>query len=261
MTMTTPTPTPTPPPTQDKPTDSDLLATAIANFNSEPIQRLITQRGWRALSAYERIGAAYDFVRNEVAFGYNRADDLTATDVLADGYGQCNTKGNLLIAMLRGLGIPSRFHGFTIHKGLQRGAIPWWLYRLAPRRILHSWVEVWHDGGWIPLEGFILDADYLRALQRRFATAQGPFCGYGAATSNLQRPDVDWEGRATYIQKDGIVDDFGLFDSPDAFYAKHGTNLRGLRRLMYVWLARHAMNRVVARIRRGGAAAAVTMSG
>ncbi len=44
-------------------------------------------------SEYDRIGAAYDFVRNEILFGYNRTDAIPATEVLADGYGQCNTKG------------------------------------------------------------------------------------------------------------------------------------------------------------------------
>ncbi|MFT5529960.1 MAG: transglutaminase-like putative cysteine protease, partial [Alteromonadaceae bacterium] len=45
-------------------------------------------------------------------------DDISASDVLADGYGQCNTKGNLLMALLRGLGIQCRFQGFTIDQQL-----------------------------------------------------------------------------------------------------------------------------------------------
>nr|WP_245964250.1 hypothetical protein [Roseovarius spongiae] len=36
---------------------------------------------------YEKIGAAYDFVRNEIAFDYNRADDIPASKVPADWYG------------------------------------------------------------------------------------------------------------------------------------------------------------------------------
>lgn len=231
-----------------------LSETPIADFRSAPIQALIDTHGWRDLPPFERIGAAYDFVRDALPFGYNRADDLSASEVLADGYGQCNTKGNLLLALLRGLEIPARFHGFTIDKELQRGAIPEWLFPLAPERILHSWVEVQHQGSWIPLEGFILDRAYLQALQERFADAQGPFCGYGVATPDLQEPPVEWRGEATYIQRDGIVDDFGVFDSPDAFYAKHGTNLAGLRRFLYERLARHLMNREVAGLRGSGPA-------
>jgi hypothetical protein len=63
---------------------------------------------------------------------------------------------------------------------------------------------------------------------------------------------VEWRGQDTFIQKDGIVDDFGTFDDPDAFYARHGGNLSGPKR----WLFAHCraaswMNANVARIRAG----------
>ena len=226
-----------------------LEATPIADYTDPSIQRLIQERGWRELGAYDRIGAAYTYVRDEIPFGYNRSDDRHASDVLRDGYGQCNTKGNLPLALLRGLGMPSRFHGFTIDKRLQKGAVPWWLYPLAPERLLHSWVEVAWEGDWIPLEGFILDARYLGALQRRFPEASA-FCGYGAATPNLQDPRVAWCGRPTYIQRDSIIDDLGVFEHPDDLYRERGTNLSGIRRLLYAHVFRHAMNATVDRIRR-----------
>lgn len=116
---------------------------------------------------------------------------------------------------------------------------------------MHSWVEVWFDGRWRELEGFILDGAYLQALQRRFATHQGPFCGFGAATSDLQRPPVEWRGGNTYIQKDGINHDFGVFNDPDAFYARHGANLSGFKRWLFQAVVRRWMNRNVARIRDG----------
>lgn len=101
-----------------------LTATPILDFGAAPIAQLIDGRGWRDLSDCDKIGTVYDFVRNEIAFGYNRADDIPASEVLSDGYGQCNTKGTLLMALLRGVGIKCRIHGFTIHKGLQRGVVP-----------------------------------------------------------------------------------------------------------------------------------------
>ena len=152
------------------------------------------------------------------------------------------------MALLRAVGIPCRFHGFTIDKPLQKGAITGLAYWLAPNRIIHSWVEVSHEDRWIVLEGFILDAPYLDSLQRRFPQARR-FCGYGAATPDLSAPGVEWQGKDTYIQKEGIADDFGVFDSPDAFYARHGSNLSGLKRWLYERVIRHGINRNVARIR------------
>lgn len=119
-----------------------LTGTRLLDFDSPSISKLIKERAWKELAHEGRIGAAYDFVRNEIAFGYNRADEISASEVLAGGYGQCNTKGTLLMALLRGLGIRCRLHGFTIHKALQRGVVPEFIYPLAPAEILHSWCRV-----------------------------------------------------------------------------------------------------------------------
>lgn len=231
------------------PEPQHLRPTPLLDFDSPALRRLVHERGWPDLPERERIGAIYGFVRDEVAFGYNLADDLPASRVLADGLGQCNTKGTLLMALLRAAGIPCRFHGFTIDKALQKGAITGIAYRLAPRDIIHSWVEVWFGGRWVNLEGFILDKAYLARLQQRFAGHEGPFCGFGAATPDLQNPPVDWKGTDTYIQKDGINRDLGVYDDPDAFYARHGTNLRGLKRWLFQKVIRRWMNANVADIR------------
>lgn len=225
-----------------------LRSTPILDYTHPRIEALIQSRGWRQLTTHERVAAIYDYVRNDIAFGYNLADDLPASCVLEDGLGQCNTKGSLLMALLRACGIPCRLHGFTIDKRLQRGAITGLAYLLAPRSILHSWVEVWHDGQWVNLEGFILDETYLAGLRRQFPAARA-FCGYGVATPNLAQPAVHWEGRATYIQKEGIKADLGLFDTPDDFYQRFGANLSGLKRFLFAHLFRHQMNRNVARLR------------
>lgn len=149
-----------------------LAPTKLLDFDAAPLAHLIESRSWRDLSEYDRIGAAYDFVRNEISFGYNRADDIPASEVLSDGYGQCNTKGTLLMALLRGVGVRCRLHGFTIHKGLQRGVVPELVYPLAPEEILHSWVEIEFQGAWINLEGFILDDAFFEVLQSENGSAK-----------------------------------------------------------------------------------------
>lgn len=224
--------------------------TEILDYHSLSITQLISDSNWLNLNEFERIGAIYAFVKNSIKFGYNRSDDIKASDVLNDGYGQCNTKSTLLMALLRATGTSCRFHGFTINKRLQKGAIPTYLYWLAPRYILHSWVEVFYNNHWINLEGFILDKEYLAAIQQKFSNTQNTFCGYGIATPCLSNPPVNWTGQDTYIQRDGIHHDFGLFNSPDEFYAKHGTNLSGLRRLLYVYFIRHLINMNIMRLRR-----------
>ena len=225
-------------------------STNIVNFNHESIQSLISHREWLKLDDFNKIGAAYQFVKDEILFGYNRSDDISASEVLSDGYGQCNTKGNLLMALLRGLGIQCRFHGFTIEQQLQKGAIPSYVFWLAPKYIIHSWVEVYYENRWINLEGFILDEQYLSAIQQRFHQIKNDFCGYGVATQCLSSPQTNWQGQDTYIQREGIHDDFGIYDSPDSFYLEQGTNLSGIKRWLYQHIVRHLINFNVAQIRK-----------
>lgn len=230
--------------------DQLLAATPMLNFEHASIARLIEDRGWRVLSTHDRIGAVYDFVRNEIAFGYNRSDDIAASEVLADGYGQCNTKGTLLMALLRAVGARCRLHGFTIHKELQRGVVPELVYPIAPDEIIHSWVEVETDDGWVNLEGFILDEKFLTTLQKTFASVSS-LCGYGAGTDRISEPPVEWTGGDTYIQKTGIVQDFGTFDAPDDFYASHRQSFSFVKEILYRHIIRHWMNARVGNIRSG----------
>nr|WP_086938202.1 transglutaminase family protein [Thaumasiovibrio occultus] len=229
-----------------------LQTTRMLDFEHPWIKSLIEAKRWRHIPQYEAVGAIYHYVRDNIPFGYNKDDHLTASEVLRDGYGQCNTKGTLLMALLRGVGIATRVHGFTIYNELQRGAIPNYLFALAPERIIHSWVEVYLDGRWINLEGYIIDSAYLEKVQQRFADQCAEFSGYGIATPCLSSPNIDWQGEDTFIQSEGIADDFGVYAQPDDFYADKGTNLKGIKKVLFQYLLRHLINFNVKRIRSHG---------
>lgn len=229
---------------------TDLLAaTAILNYNEPTIQKLIKKNGWLNMSEHDKIKAIYDFVKDDIVFGYNRDDAVTASEVLNDGYGQCNTKATLLMALLRATGVPCRFHGFTINKRLQKGAITGIWYFAAPKSILHSWVEIWYQNDWRALEGVILDHAYLLKLQNKFGNCSGTFCGYGVYTDTFEKPPIDWDGKSTYIQNLGINQDFGTYNSPDEFYKQHGSNLAGVKRWLFIHIVRKSMNRNICAIR------------
>lgn len=228
--------------------DIYLQSTTILDYNSPNIQLLSKNRYWIKLPTFERIGAIYNFIRDEIKFGYNTADDIPASQVLEDGYGQCNTKASLLMALFRLNNIQCRFHGFTIHKALQKGAITGIWYNIAPENIIHSWVEIKYKNRWINLEGFILDKPYLAKVQTMNPGAK-EFSGYGCAVPDLRNPQVDWQGDDTYIQKEGINNDFGIFNSPNEFYKKHGSNLNGFKKFLYANMVRKFMNNNVTKVR------------
>nr|WP_154985407.1 transglutaminase-like domain-containing protein [Paenibacillus xylanexedens] len=231
--------------------NNNLEQTQLLNYNHSTIQSLIRSCNWASLPVKEQIFHVYNYVRDEIEFGYNRSDNIQASEVLHDGYGQCNTKGILFMALLRALGIPCRIHGFTIHKQLQKGAMKGWYYHLSPKEIIHSWIEVLYNDRWLNIEGFILDLAYLTKLQQKFEQCTGSFCGYGVATDDFQNPAIFWNENDTYVQKEGIVQDFGTFDNPDQFFSLHPQKLSPIKSMIFSHLVRHLMNRNVRRIRRG----------
>ncbi len=226
-----------------------LEKTTMLDYDNENIQKLIKERGWKELDAFECIKSVYLYIRDEIKFGYNVDDSIPASKVLKDGYGQCNTKGTLFMAILRACGIPCRVHGFTIDKLLQKGAMTGFVYKNAPKNVFHSWVEVYLEDVWYELEGFIIDKAYLTKLQNLNKDCEGGFCGFGVAVTDFKNPVIDFERNNTYIQKEGINQDFGVYDSPDALLLEHHQDISKLKAFAYRNLGRHLMNNNVKKIR------------
>ena len=229
--------------------DRYLKETRMLNYSDERIQRLIKDRKWKNGDEFKCLKAIYNFVRDEILFGYNVDDSIPASQVLSDGYGQCNTKGTLFMALLRACGIPCRVHGFTIDKKLQKGAMTGFVYKSAPKNVFHSWVEVYFEEQWYELEAFILDKAYLTKLQEKNSDCIGAFCGYGVAVKDFKHPVIDFDRNNTYIQSKGINQDFGVYDSPDELLKEHHQEISGVKAFLYRNLGRHLMNRNVRRIR------------
>ncbi len=230
-------------------TNRYLRETAMLDFSSPEIQSFADDRHWKELCEFERIKAIYNFVRDEILFGYNTDDSILASWVLKDGFGQCNTKGTLFMALLRSCGIPCRVHGFTINKRLQKGAMTGLVYKLAPENVLHSWVEVLLDGVWYELEAFIIDKQYLENLRAINSNCTGSFCGYGVAVSDFQNPIIDFNRNNTYIQNEGITRDYGVYDCPDDLLKEHRQEMSPLKAFVYRNIGRHLMNANVKKIR------------
>ena len=226
-----------------------LKETQLLDFNHESIIKLIEKHQWKNLNDKQKIQQIYLFVRDDIKFGYNSADELKASDILSDGMGQCNTKSTLLMALLRAVGVHSRLHGFTIDKSLQKGAFTGLWYKLAPRNILHTWVEVKYNNQWFNLEGVILDKPYLNSLQEKYKNSNLNFCGYGVYTRDLLKPQINWDENDTYIQKLGINQDFGLFDDPDTFYQSHQQTKSKFKQFIFKKFVRQSNNKNVTRIR------------
>ncbi len=227
-----------------------LKNTAMLNYNSQEIADLIKTQKWDDLDEFAKIGAVYDFVQNKIVLGYNKYDNLTATQVLKDGYGQCNTKATLLMALLRALGIPCRLHGTKVTKVFQRSLMPKIMAKLAPPFIVHTWAEVLYIGQWLSLEGVITDKAYIESLQATFPNFKGKFFNYAVAVEDFSNLQINWNRKDTTVQQQAVVEDFGIFDTPDEFFAEHKQYYRGIKKFLYENIGRKIMTKKVAKIRR-----------
>jgi hypothetical protein len=224
--------------------------TELLDFDNKDILLLIENKKWKNLNEKEMIRQIYEFVRDEIQFGYNIDDAIPASAVLKDGYGQCNTKGILFMALLRAVKVPCRIHGFTVDKIIQKGALSGLPYFLSPKELVHSWIELYYQGKWFNLEGFILDKLYLNKVQEKFSNCNTNFCGYAVAVKDLRKPQIDWNENDTYIQSEGIIQDFGVFNSPDELFSKHFQKLSPLKKYLFRKVVRHLMNKNVQKVRK-----------
>lgn len=203
-----------------------LAPTPILDYEASTIQEVLSDFKVEKHIKEQRI-VAYLFVRDRILFGYNNdRDSIPASQVLQDGIGHCNTKSTLLGALLRGLGVQCRFHFFRINKKVQQGIFPKHIYeRHIKDGVLHVWVEAFTGERWAILEGVILDQKYLDSARKLFPVSN-KFEGWGISCPDLSTVNTDWDGEGdTFIQKDSIVEDFGIFSTPDDYYDKHGDNL------------------------------------
>ena len=81
--------------------DRYLEETELLDYSCLDILKLIDSRGFDKLDDFNKIKEIYNFVRDEILFGYNVCDEMAASKILSDGYGQCNTKSILFMALLR----------------------------------------------------------------------------------------------------------------------------------------------------------------
>ncbi|MDE6356861.1 MAG: transglutaminase-like domain-containing protein [Clostridia bacterium] len=226
-----------------------LKSTAMLNYQAQQIVDLINKQKWNNLNEFDKIGAIYDYVQNKILLGYNKYDNLTATQVLADGIGQCNTKATLIMALLRAAGVPCRLHGTKVTKVFQRSLMPKIMAKLAPPFIVHTWAEVYYNGKWLSLEGVITDKAYITGLQKLNPEYKGEFFDYAVAVKDFSNLQIDWKGENTTVQQQAVVEDLGVFETPDEFYSEYKQTYRGIKKFMYENIGRKIMTKKVAKIR------------
>ncbi len=183
-----------------------LLATPLCDWNKPEILELASDICQNAENEREKALAIFEFVRDEIRFGINDSK-TSASKTLRLQTGECVTKTNLQIALLRAAKIPARFHAVRCKSEALRGIVPEWLSKRMPAVVSHFWCECNLSGKWISCEAMLDQPLYDSLLQQGNITEE-------------QIPTIDWDGESDLIVlKQWIVEDMGHIASYEEVYS------------------------------------------
>jgi transglutaminase-like putative cysteine protease len=126
------------------------------------------------LPAPKKAKRIFDFVRDEIKFGFGpRFYEHTALEILEMRIGYCNTKGTLIVALLRAAGIPARQVFVDISADILHGIVD-----PGTPFVDHSYVEIRLGEKWLATDAYIVDTPLFNAAQKRLG-AENRQMGYG----------------------------------------------------------------------------------
>jgi hypothetical protein len=119
------------------------------------------------------------------------------------GYGECLTKTNAQVALLRAMGIPARFRRVKVESVVLHQLVADFVYKQMPPTASHFWAECLLDDRWISCEAMLDKPLYEGILKKGLITKD-------------QVPTIDWDGKSDLIMlKDWITEELGSISSPE----------------------------------------------
>ncbi len=161
----------------------------------------------------------HDWVRDEIAFGIPRGFyNATATDVLNEKVGYCNTKATLFNALLRAKGIPTRIRMMDLSAQVLNG-----LFDPGTSYVDHAITEVFLVRRWTKLDSYVVDSPLAAAAAKRLHGGN-----VKAAFGIHVDGQVKWDGNQdNFIQCNDngsipgyVLKDHGLFADVADFYKR-----------------------------------------
>ena len=166
----------------------------------------------------EKITAIFYYVRDDIKFQFPAEGDLLkASRIIEYGYGQCNNKTTLSLALCKAIGIEARVHFSLIDKKIHRGLITGLFFWIIPKTISHSWLEVRVNNKWVKIDSYINDKEFYTVGKKKLGE-RGWNTGYSIASSkNESSAELDFNNEQ-FVQMDAITGDHGIYDDPMDYY-------------------------------------------
>lgn len=230
----------------------------LADVDHPLVQQTATELTAGLSEPRKKLERIFQFVRDQIEFGFPpEGDFVKASQTIERGYGQCNTKGILILALCKAAGIPARLHFSRISKQIQLGFFRGLFYRLMPNEISHSWLEVEIDRRWHQVDTYINDIVLHDAAVRELKR-HGWQTGFSVSSASGE-PSADFAlDGMHYSQMAAVVGDHGAWDEPAEFltgpdYLNRPGRIKQWLYRLYVPLA----NRRIRKLRDGSSSVGV----
>jgi hypothetical protein len=162
------------------------------------------------------------YVRDQIRFEFpptwSEWDQVRASQVIQSGYGYCNTKATLMVALCRACGIAARVHYSLINVEIMRGIFPGFSFPFLPESGPHSWTEVEIEGAWKPIDSYINDQVLFTAARRRLEESSRTV-GYSLACMDGKCSSEFNFGETGFVHMGAVVKDLGEWEDASQFFA------------------------------------------
>lgn len=177
-----------------------LKASYLVNYQHPEIQKLMESfsQTIASRSPTEQVQYIFRYIRDQVKYKVTHELStpkfLRASSTLNRGSGHCVSKAILLASLLRGFGIPTRFHFVDLinHRLSEK-----WKENFGEKLLWHGYVEVLLDGKWIAL-----NAAYDAALCKKHGYFVVEFDGVNNAL--FQSKDIEGRPFMEYAKDHGV---------------------------------------------------------
>jgi len=117
----------------------------LCNYTHLTIQNIISKIFTPDMNDVEKAKAIFFYIRDHIKYAVGGAGFYTqASKVFDIGYGDCGSKTNAHMALLRTANIPTRMHGTMADASVLKDFMPKWLYNAATKKSCkdcHFWTE------------------------------------------------------------------------------------------------------------------------
>jgi transglutaminase-like putative cysteine protease len=191
-----------------------LMTTPMCDHDHPVVQETARRVVAGAQTKREMATRVFDFVRDTIRFSMAFSKSK-ASQILKLGYGECITKTNVQVALLRAVGIPARMHWVMAQTKVLHGLVAGVVLRSMPPEASHFWTECYLEGHWISCEALLDKPLYEGMLKQGLITKD-------------QIPTIDWDGEKDLVLlKPWITSDRGSVASADEAHRAYQNNGEG----------------------------------